>query len=86
MAVLTPLFQKFIDYDYDLVRKAGLVPIVWEELLLIWNIALGQNVIVQTWLSDASLSEVTARVHEAFLEMTRTRLMKKSPCEYFANH
>jgi hexosaminidase len=64
-AVLTPLLQKFIDYSHDLVRKAGLVPIVWEEMLLDWNLKLGDDVVVQTWTSDSSLDKVTARGHKA---------------------
>ena len=63
--MLTPLLQKFINHSHYLVRKAGLVPIVWEELLLTWNLTLGQDVVVQTWLDDTSLSEVTERGHKA---------------------
>lgn len=47
-AVLTPLLQKFVDHSHDLVRKAGLAPIVWEEMLLDWNLKLGDDVVVQT--------------------------------------
>ncbi|OBT45938.1 hypothetical protein VE00_04245 [Pseudogymnoascus sp. WSF 3629] len=63
-AVLTPLIQKFIDHSHDLVRKAGLVPIVWEEMLLDWNLKLGDDVVVQTWINSASLDKVTARGHK----------------------
>ncbi|KAJ5772732.1 Beta-hexosaminidase subunit alpha/beta [Penicillium paradoxum] len=65
VAVLAPLLQKFVDHAHGLVRKAGLVPIVWEELVLDWNITLGDDVIVQTWIDDKSLDEVTARGHKA---------------------
>lgn len=64
-AILTPLLQKFVDYSHDLVRKASLVPIVWEEMLLDWNPKLGDDVVVQTWFSDASLDKVSARGHKA---------------------
>lgn len=63
-AVLTPLIQKFIDHSHDLIRKAGLVPIVWEEMLLDWNLKLGDDVVVQTWINSASLDKVTARGHK----------------------
>lgn len=71
VAVLAPLLQKFVDHSHDLVRKAGQVPIVWEELLLTWNLTLGQDVVVQTWLSDASLSNVTAQGHKALFGDTQ---------------
>lgn len=64
-AVLIPLMQKFVDRNHDQVRAAGLQPIAWEEMLLTWNLTLGDDVVVQTWLSDTSISEVTARGHKA---------------------
>ncbi|CAI7672733.1 unnamed protein product [Penicillium discolor] len=64
-AVITPLLQKFVDHSHDLVRKAGLVPIVWQELLLTWNITLGKDVIVQTWDGGSALNKVTAQGHKA---------------------
>lgn len=43
IAVIAPLLEKFIDHSHDFVRKAGLVPIVWQGLLLTWNITLGKD-------------------------------------------
>ncbi|KAK5143967.1 hypothetical protein LTR04_001720, partial [Oleoguttula sp. CCFEE 6159] len=37
-AVLQPLMQKFVDRNHNQVRAAGLTPIVWEEMLLVWNL------------------------------------------------
>lgn len=64
-AVLQPLMQKFIDFNHEHVRAAGLTPLVWEEMLLDWNLTLGSDVIVQTWLSDASVAETVAKGHKA---------------------
>jgi hexosaminidase len=58
--ILTPLMQKFIDHNHDLVRKAGLTPMVWEEMLLQWNLKLGKDVIVQTWQSDEAVAKSVA--------------------------
>jgi hexosaminidase len=55
--VITPLMQKFIDHSHDVVRKAGLTPMVWEEMLLQWNLTLGKDVIVQTWRSDEAVAQ-----------------------------
>ncbi|KAK4865012.1 hypothetical protein LT330_001635 [Penicillium expansum] len=65
ITVITPLLQKFIDHSHDLVRKEGLVPIVWQELLLTWNLTLGRDVIVQTWDGGSALSKVTEQGHKA---------------------
>ena len=61
--VIQPLLQKFVDFNHDAVRKAGMTPIVWEEMLLQWNLNLGSDVIVQTWQNDTSASLAVARGH-----------------------
>jgi hexosaminidase len=64
-SVLTPLLQKFVDRNHEQLRGAGLTPIVWEEMLLDWHLNLGDDVVIQTWLSEDSLSQVTASGHKA---------------------
>jgi len=60
-AVLQPLVQKFVDYVHGKVRDAGMTPMVWEEMPLEWNVTLGDDTIVQTWLGrDAVRSLVQA--------------------------
>ena len=63
--VIQPLLQKFVDFNHQRVRAAGLAPIVWEEQLLQWNLTLGSDVVVQTWLSDDSLARTVATGHKA---------------------
>ncbi|KAF2640270.1 hypothetical protein P280DRAFT_401200 [Massarina eburnea CBS 473.64] len=63
-AVLQPLMQKFVDRNHDQVRKLGLTPIVWEEMLLDWNLTLGNDVIVQSWQSDEAVAQITAKGHK----------------------
>lgn len=58
--VLQPLLQKFIDAQHARVRKAGLTPMVWEEIPLDWNVTLGKDVVVQTWLGTASVKTLTS--------------------------
>lgn len=64
-AVLTPLLQKFIDYNHDKIRAAGLTPIVWEEMLLEWDLTLGDDVVIQTWQSDDAVAQTVNRGHKA---------------------
>lgn len=60
-AVLQPLMQKYMDRNMKQVVAAGFTPLVWEEMLLVWNLTLAKETIVQTWQSDAALlSAVTA--------------------------
>ncbi|TAQ89228.1 hypothetical protein B7494_g2433 [Chlorociboria aeruginascens] len=63
--VLQPLIQNFTDRNHDQIRAAGLTPIVWEEILLNYNITLGDDVLVQSWLSDQSVANITAAGHKA---------------------
>jgi len=64
-SVLQPLIQKLVNFNHAKVRAAGLTPIVWEEMLLVWNLTLGSDVVVQTWLSDESVAETVALGHKA---------------------
>lgn len=64
-AVLQPLMQAFVDRNHDQVRAAGLTPIVWEEMLLTWNLTLGSDVVVQTWQSDEAVAQTVSQGHKA---------------------
>ncbi|KAL8854126.1 MAG: hypothetical protein Q9221_001048 [Calogaya cf. arnoldii] len=63
-SVLQPLIQRLVDYNHGYVRAAGMTPIVWEEMLLEWNLTLGSDVIVQTWLADDSVAKVVQKGHK----------------------
>ncbi|KAL8755244.1 MAG: hypothetical protein Q9184_004854 [Pyrenodesmia sp. 2 TL-2023] len=63
-AILQPLLQRFVNYNHDYVRAAGMTPIVWEEMLLQWNLTLGQDVVVQTWRSDEAVAQTVAKGHK----------------------
>lgn len=59
--------QAFIDRNHAQVRAAGLTPIVWEEMLLQWNLTLGSDVVVQTWQSDDAVAQTVALGHKALV-------------------
>ncbi|KAK1752376.1 family 20 glycosyl hydrolase [Echria macrotheca] len=63
-AVLQPLLQKFIDGVHSRVRKAGLTPLTWEEIPLDWNVTMGKDVVVQTWLGADSVKTLTGMGHK----------------------
>lgn len=65
--VLQPLMQKFVDRNHDQVRSKGLTPIVWEEMLLEWNLTLGEDVIVQSWQSDEAVAQIVEKGHKALV-------------------
>lgn len=64
-AVLQPLLQKFLDRNHDQIRKMGMIPMVWEEMLLMFNLTIGKDVIVQTWQSDEAVAQTVAMGHKA---------------------
>jgi hexosaminidase len=66
-AILQPLMQTFVDRAHDQVRAMGLTPVVWEEMLLEWNLTLGSDVIVQSWRSDEAVAQITAAGHKALV-------------------
>jgi hexosaminidase len=59
--------QTFVDRAHDQVRAMGLTPVVWEEMLLEWNLTLGSDVIVQSWRSDEAVAQITAAGHKALV-------------------
>jgi hexosaminidase len=59
--VLQPLLQKFIDNQHARVRKHGLTPLVWEEIPIDWNVTIGKDVVVQTWLGAASVKTLAGK-------------------------
>ncbi|KAL8830275.1 MAG: hypothetical protein Q9170_005804 [Blastenia crenularia] len=63
-SILQPLMQKFVDFNHGYVRAAGMTPMVWEEMLLEWNLTLGSDVLVQAWLSDESVAKTVAMGHK----------------------
>ena len=65
--VLQPLMQDFVDRNHDQIRAAGLTPIVWEEMLLEWNLTLGSEVVVQSWRSDEAVAQIVERGHKVLV-------------------
>ena len=66
-AIIRPLMQAFVDRNHARVRAAGLTPIVWEEMLIQWNLTLGSDVIVQSWQSDDSMLTTVQQGHKALV-------------------
>ncbi|KAH9908898.1 glycoside hydrolase family 20 protein [Xylariomycetidae sp. FL2044] len=63
-AVVVPLLQKFIDKHHERVRKYGLVPMVWEEIPASYNVTIGEDVVVQSWLGDEAIKSLTSQGHK----------------------
>ncbi|MCJ1466998.1 N-acetyl-glucosamine-6-phosphate deacetylase [Pseudocyphellaria aurata] len=59
--VLQPLIQSFFDHLFSITASHSLTPIIWEDMLLDWNISLPQDIIVQTWRPSTSLDSVLAK-------------------------
>ncbi|KXT17831.1 hypothetical protein AC579_5336 [Pseudocercospora musae] len=64
-SVLQPLMQKFMDRNMKQVAAHNMTPLVWEEMLLEWNLTLPKNTIVQTWQSDEAVVNVTKAGYQA---------------------
>jgi len=67
--VVQPLLQNFIDHVIALAGQHGLRPIVWEEMLLDWNLTLpsaadgdgSASTLVQVWRDSRRIEEVLKR-------------------------
>jgi len=63
-AVLQPLLQKFVDGLHARFRNFGLTPLTWEEIPLDWNVTIGKDTVVQTWLGADSVKTLTGMGHK----------------------
>lgn len=63
-AVLQPLLQKFVDTQHSRIRSAGMTPMVWEEMVTTWNLTLGSDVVVQSWLGGTAVAELAEAGHK----------------------
>ena len=66
-AVLKGLLGPFVEHLHARIRKQGLRPLVWEELIAEWNLTLPtSDVLVQSWLNgSSSLDTITQRGYRA---------------------
>ncbi|MCJ1349751.1 N-acetyl-glucosamine-6-phosphate deacetylase [Peltigera leucophlebia] len=65
--ILRPLLQKFVDFNHEKIRAEKLTPIVWEDMLLKWNLTLGKEVVVQTWTSHQAVRKTVAKGHKVLV-------------------
>ncbi|KAF7545023.1 hypothetical protein G7046_g9654 [Stylonectria norvegica] len=63
-AVLAPFLQTFLNFVHGKVRKAGLAPMVWEEMITDWNMTLGKDVVVQSWLGGGAIKNLAEAGHQ----------------------
>jgi hexosaminidase len=73
-AVLQPLVQNLMGNVTSMVREAGMTPVVWEEMLLDWNLTFPSaskdnstppDVIVQVWQEAENLQGVLKKGYRA---------------------
>ena len=63
--VLRPLMQDFVNLVSSIILSHDVQPIVWEEMLLEWNLTLPESVTVQTWRSNSALNALLSEGHRA---------------------
>lgn len=62
--ILKPLVQAFVDHVTRLlIDKHHVTPIMWEEMLLDWDLKLPSSTIIQTWRTAEALEEVLKKGH-----------------------
>ena len=59
--VIRPYLQEFVEQVIALTKAHGLTPIVWEEMLLEWELDLPSSTIVQAWRPSTSIASIVAK-------------------------
>jgi hexosaminidase len=63
--VIRPFLQRFKSHLHKLIREEGLKHLVWEEMILNWNLTLPKdNTLIQTW-QPGSLPQVLKKGYRA---------------------
>lgn len=63
--IIKPHLQRLMDHVLSLVQSHSLTPVIWEDMLLEWDLSLPSNTIVQTWRSSTSLAKVVEKGYRA---------------------
>lgn len=61
--VIQPHLQKFVSHVHSEVAKQRMTPVVWEEMLVEWNLTMSKDTIVQTWQTDEATQRATSKGH-----------------------
>lgn len=81
--VIQALLQEFTDKAHARVRKHGMVPVVWQEVITTWNVTLGKDVIVQTWDGPGVTKKVAKKGYSIVASndsiLVRTNISKNYP-------
>lgn len=59
--VIQPHLQRLMDHVISHVESKDLTPVIWEDMLLEWDLKLPSSTIIQTWRSATSLANITAK-------------------------
>ncbi|TFY71905.1 hypothetical protein EVG20_g1110 [Dentipellis fragilis] len=66
---LTEALDSFVQATHTAVKAQGKTPVVWEEMVLDYNVTLANDTIVMVWISSANAAAVAAKgfkfVHSA---------------------
>ncbi|KAL6859842.1 Glucosamine-6-phosphate isomerase (Glucosamine-6-phosphate deaminase) (GNPDA) (GlcN6P deaminase) [Amphichorda felina] len=58
MSILQPMLQRFLSHAHDKIVDHGLVPFVWEEMVLEWNATVPEGTVIQSWLGEGAMGEL----------------------------
>src|SRR5690606_2704619 len=58
--VIKPLIARFVKHAHGEVHKYKFSPVVWEEMLLEWEVPLSKDTLVQSWISSESVKRIAS--------------------------
>jgi hexosaminidase len=61
--VLQPMLQRFLTHAHNKVIEHGLIPAVWEEMVLEWNATVPEGTVIQSWLGEGAVKELAEAGH-----------------------
>lgn len=62
--VLQPMLQRFLSHAHNKIVEHGLIPFVWEEMVLEWNATVPEGTIIQSWLGEGAVKELAEAGHK----------------------
>ena len=56
--ILQPMLQRFLSHAHNKIVDNGLVPFVWEEMVMEWEATVPEGTIIQSWLGESGVSKL----------------------------
>ena len=86
MSILQPMLQRFLSHAHNKIVDHGLVPFVWEEMVLEWNATVPEGTVIQSWLGEGAMGELAEAGYKVIDSSNAVYVCSSLPPPDFSNN